>query len=518
MRRHWTRQDLQNASLWWIASLSVGGRTYRWAESPLVVASDSGSLAIGGGLQGAQVSQTAPWLGLQPETRQATLDLSPSLGANPAALLSARYMLDGSAIEVALWRAGDAWEERQVLLSGFVTGYDWGGPDEVLSIEGTESALQDRGMIPDPGAVVTSTTWPASAASAVGLFYPTILGAPGSDGTLGAVALVVEVTAGAAVTLLVAGHPVSATSCTVSDGTTSAVLTIATQADGLGRLVSTVDLTGSGLFDPALTYQTAWDQGGAGLLSISGNAAAIGAGSVLEAVLALSTLPVDRGSLASARDFLDAYRVGAFVQQQLSPLDWVTKAILPLLPVAVLTGPDGWRVVPIPMAPTDADCVATLYAGDGYTQVVRLDRAQRAGFDDVANEIEVKYSLDLATNASSKSARMSGAGFVAGNAHTDLSSRMSTQTYGRRVKTLETVAVYDDSTAYRILRWQSIAYGFTRTVLRYSCVQEYAFLAPGNLVRIVDSLLQIDRAAWVQRVDLTSDGRVELELVIWEYP
>jgi hypothetical protein len=430
-------------------------------------------------------------------------------------------MLDQASFEVSLWREGDTWEERQILLSGLVTGYEWGGPDELLTIEATESATQDRGLLPDPGAVVSASTWPTAPTEAAGLFYPTILGAPGSDGTIGAVALVVETSGSPAVaaTLLVAGHPVSATSVTVTDGSLSEIFTVTTRPDGLGRLVSTVDLSTAAVIatDPALPFQAAWDQGGAGLLSLSGSTPAVGAGAVLEVVLSLSTLPIDRGSLAAARDTLDAYRVGAFAQLQLSPLDWITRALLPLLPIAVLTGPDGWRVLPIPMVPTQADTVATLYAGDGYTQVIRLDRAQRAGFDDVANEIELKYSLNLLTNASSASARISGAGFADG-AHTDLTSQLSRQTYGRRVKTLETVAVYDPPTAYRVLRWQAIAYGFTRTIVRYSCAQEYAFLSPGALVWLVDSLLQLDRAAWVQRVDLTSDGRVELELVCWEVP
>ena len=519
MRRHWTRQDLQGASLWWVVSLTVAGRAYRWAESPLAIASDDGGLAIGGGLSGAQVTQTAPWLGLQPEQRQATVDLSPSVDLNPSAALAAQYILDGAPVEIALWKQGDTWEERQILLSGFVTGYQWGGPNEVLTIEGTEAATQDRGLIPDPGAVVSVSTWPDAAEPAIGLFYPTILGAPGSDGTIGAVALVVEATQFDALTLLVAGHPVSAEYVTVSDGSTSEVLAVSTAPDGLGRLVAVVDLTAATTIasDPAITYQVAWDQGGAGLLAITGTDAALGAGSVLEAVLALSTLPIDRGSLASARDALNAYQIGAFVQQQLSPLDWITKAILPLLPVAVLTGPDGWRVVPIPLVPTQADCVGALYAGPAYTQVVRMDRAQRAGFDDVANEIEVKYALDLTNNATAKSARMSGQGFVGGD-HTSLSSQVSLQTYGRRVKTIETVAIYDTSTAYRLLRWQAIAYGFTRSVVRYSCALEYAFLSPGSLVWLVDTLLKFDRAAWVQQVILTPDGRVELELVCWEVP
>jgi len=517
MRRTWTRADLQGASLWWVASLSVGGRVYRWAESPLEVTSDDGDLAIAGGLQNAAISQVAPWMGGAPESRQVSLDLMPSaVGMNPASLLSSRYMLDRAPVEVALWRAGDAWEERQVLLQGLVVGYDWGGPDEVLTIEGEESAQQDRGLLPFPGAVVSSTTWPYAAPPAGGLYYPVILGAPGPVAATPALMVESTVQGGASDLLLVAGHQVSATSVTVYDGSAFEVLAVSTTTDGVGRVVSVVDLGTATTIavDPTIAYQVGWAS--AGILAISGAAPATGAGSILEVVLAQSTLPVDRGSLASVRDALNSYLLGAFVQQQLSPFEWVTQAVLPLLPIAILTGPDGWRILPIPVTPTEADCQGSIQAGDGYTQAIRLDRARRAGFDEIANEIQIKYALDTQTNASSETALLSGAGWD-GVAHTDLASQLSQQTYGRRVKSLETVAVYDSSTAYRILRWQSIAYAFSRSLLRYSLAQEYFFLRPG-LVWVQDSVLQIDAAGWIQRLDFTTDGRVEVEIVIWSTP
>lgn len=520
MRQRWTQADIRGASLWFVASLTAGGQVYRWAEKPLSINSDTGSLSISPGLQGARVSQSAPWMGREPEQRKATVELSPARGINPAELLRGRYMLDGSPLEIALWREGDPWEDRQIRMNGWVTSYEWGGSKEPLSIYAEESALQDRALIPEPGALVSPATWPYAAPSMLGIQYPTILGAPGSNGVPASPAMFVACSTigGSEDLLLVAGHPVSATSVsiTASDGTGPEVFAITTRTDGLGRQVSVVDISAAALItkDATLSYRVAWDQGGAGMLAVSGTSPALGAGSILEAVLARSTLPVDRGSLSSARDPLNAYQLGGFIQQPLSPLEWVTRIVLPLLPVSILTGPSGWRVLPILLSPKLSDCICTLKVG---TQVVRLERARRVGFDEVANEFELAYALNIDTNAQTASALLSGAGWD-GVSHTDLSSQLSRNTYGPRIWTGQTIAIYHQSTAYKTLRWQSIAYAFTRILLRYSCIQTYSFLCPGNMVWLVDDVLCLDRPAWVQVVDLTSDGRVEIELVCWETP
>ena len=103
MRAGFTRSDLRGARLWWVVSVQVG-HTYRWAESPLSVASDAGNLQIMGGLGGGQVDQLAPWMGRQPEVRRASADL---IGLNVAPLLALRLQLDSAPAEVALLRDGE---------------------------------------------------------------------------------------------------------------------------------------------------------------------------------------------------------------------------------------------------------------------------------------------------------------------------------------------------------------------------------------------------------------------------
>ena len=95
MRTTFTASELQNATLWRVVSLTAG-KTYRWSEAPLSIDSGFGSLQISGGLQNAEVDQTAKWLSQQPETRRATCDMN---GINVASLLAEGHEFDGAPVE-----------------------------------------------------------------------------------------------------------------------------------------------------------------------------------------------------------------------------------------------------------------------------------------------------------------------------------------------------------------------------------------------------------------------------------
>ena len=507
MRTTFTASELQNATLWRVVSLTAG-KTYRWSEAPLSIDSGFGSLQISGGLQNAEVDQTAKWLSQQPETRRATCDMN---GINVASLLAEGHEFDGAPVEIALWREGDAWEDRLILLSGYVVSFGWGGAEEPLRLEVEQGPLQDRGLLPDPQWVVSVSTWPYAAENLNGKYYPVVLGCPGV-GTVAAVpALFVESTVqgGTNNYLLVAGHLVSATTVVVFDGSNSETLTVISGVDGEGRPVALVDLGAATTLavDPELNYYTSWTEAG---WRTGGQDS--GAGSVLQAVLSQSTLPVDWGAVGSARDILDGYTVGAFIQNPLSPLEWITSALLPLLPAVVVVGPSGWRVAPVPLVPTRADCVATVEAGDGRPGAVRLGAVQRIGRDEVVNDLALRYALDAIANSSSKTAIFSGL-FI----ESATLPRLSFRLYGRRVWTEETVALYDDSTAYKVLRWRSSAYAFSRNAATYSLPGWESWISPGRLVWLSDSRLQVDVPCWVERSTLTADGRTELDLVWWRY-
>lgn len=534
MRRRFTSAEMAGARLWWVASFDFGGRTWRVGSGALSIISTAlgRDLAIPAGLSGATAEMVAPWMGRAPERRTGQFTLVVP-GLDVGAALAARYELDGQPAEVAIWREGDIWEERLVVLSGQVIDYEYGAPGDAIKITIQESIDLDRAQIPEMGASVSPATHPWAAGGTTGLAYPWILGAPGSDGTQASPVIFVRsiLAGGDRDLLLVAGHPVSATSITIADGTTNDSVHYVRKADGtsvgvtssipvteslriqhiedgLGRLVAVVDLADAVTIgnDVSLKYTAAWT-GGSGLVSVSGESAD-GAGSILEALLAHSTLPVDRGALSTVRDRLDAWKIGAMVQAPLAPMAWAVQALLPLLPVAVLTGPSGWRVIPVLLQPTRRDCVGTLTAGPACQ---RIGKAHREGQDEIANRLELRIAVDVVSGNTQRSAIV--AADYDGTTHPNLLTRLSFDLYRSRSWSDETVAVYDDVTAIRTVRWRSAAYAFPRTVIQYA-VPQYQWLQPGDLVWLIDDKLSIERPVWVQRVLLTPGGAI-VDLVAW---
>ena len=510
MRTRYTPAELRTARLWWIVSLDFGGRTWRVSQGSLSIESTELNrwISVSAGLEGAETEMTAPWMGTEPESRRASVTLSiPELDVG--LLLGRGYEMDGQPLRIDLWREGDNWDDRLQVLAGTVASYEWGAKGEVLTIEAEELAYQDRALLPPPGAVVSAATWPSALEDQLGAAYPWIFGAPGSDGSAAAPAIyVVDSRVGVRLLLLVAGHPVTAVSVRVFDGTTYESFPIEHINDGLGRNVAVVDLAGATLIavDPSLTYSTAWLARG-GLIGCNGGDAT-GAGSVIEAVLALSTLPIDRGSLAAVRSLLDAYKIGAYVEEPISPMEWVLDALIPLLPVAILTGPSGWRLVPVPVEPTDVRTIGTLTA----SAAIRRDGPVRTvGRDEVANRVELRYAISQEAGDPSATA-VAGYNWD-GSEHPALLSRLSAQVYGRKLRSDETVAVYDAGTALRIVRNRAAMYAFPRQVVTY-VGQRLQWLQPGDIVQLEDSELHLSRVAWVERITLTPDS-ASVDLVLW---
>ena len=513
MRRRYAASEVATAPLWWIVSIRVAGVWRRYSSAPLDIESTQEDrwYRVSAGVTGAAIAARAPWLGRSPERRAASVAIVDAALDVPL-LHSQGHRLDRQPAEVAMWREGDTWEQRVVVLSGVVVAYRYGAPGEPLEVDAEEAIQEDRALLPATGAVISDLTWPDRPEGLEGV-YPAPIGCPGTGTIPATPAFFVESTAegGPRDLLLVAAYPVTATSVFIFDGTLSESLATEVVADGQGRLVTVVDLAGASTIavDPSLEYFASWSQ--ASLRSVTGTGSAKGAGSVIEAVLALSTLKIDRASLASVRDFLDGWQVGAVVTEPMSPAEWVAQALLPLLPVAVLTGPQGWRMIPVRLNAKRADCVGTLRAI--RPSVVRDGQVEEQGYDEVANVLELRWGLDLLQDKTAGTSRISGAGYD-GDAHPTLGSAVSYQDRGSRVRSEETVAVYTEGSALRTLQWWAAAYAEPWTVIRYQC-WGYAWVQAGDLLWLIDDELYLERPVWVQEVRWLEDGSQSIEVVAW---
>ena len=150
--------------------------------------------------------------------------------------------------------------------------------------------------------------------------------------------------------VVIAHHAVEATSVSIwtksdSIGWIQRVCTIQTAYDGLDRTISLaylVDTLGAG-GDVAENYAyrktgewfCAWDQGRAssGLLS-----------DVLALILSKSSVKVDYQSIAAAREHLDQFTIGGYLDESITPLEWA-QSRLPTYGCALRWSADGVGIV-----------------------------------------------------------------------------------------------------------------------------------------------------------------------------
>jgi len=175
---------------YWLLDLEFAGQTIRLSTADLDIASDAGDLHYVGALQDVQFSEALELLDAQ--LPEASVSIEAVLPVDVPALISQGYRLEGGVGSLAVWRAGQTWEERRVRLVGTVSNPEYGAADEPVSFSLVDELWQIDTEIPDPTAAVSSATWPdghsaeptldfASSLTPedLNLAYPVVFGTPG---------------------------------------------------------------------------------------------------------------------------------------------------------------------------------------------------------------------------------------------------------------------------------------------------------------------------------------------------
>lgn len=511
----WAAADLVGAQTYWVATLTLAGRARYYATEALNITSSvvaGGFVATEATMEPVSLRKAGATFGAAPEARTARITVLPAEA--PGVWIAEGHVLEGQPAEIALWREGDTWEQRRVQLRGIVRGCSWGAAGEPLTLEIEESITADRLLYPSAGMVVTSGTWPDAAASAVGLPYPVILGQPGRSGIAAAPALYVEsvLAGGARDLLMVAGHPVAADSVTIYDDSgADESFPIELLDDGTGQRVAVVDLglAGTVAVDPEGSYSSSWESG-PGLLSVSGAGGATGAGDVALALLVRSGLAVDHGQAMAARDVLNGYLIDAVIDTPTAPSEWIASALLPILPAAMVAGVDGWWLRPLAVRPRLADCIAQLVPGAGVT---RDGEVSGEGESEIANSFALRIAIGTETDDPTVEARLGPT--TDGGSHSSVDAVRSASRYGVRAASEESVALHDIGTAYRVLRWWAQVRAWPRWRMRYLVGPEWAWLEPGDVLRLTDSDLSIDGPVLLDAVEYREGGVLALEVIQW---
>ena len=532
MSRPLYRSELLGAEVAYLLTIEWGGVTYRWSTRPCAPVDADGTIHVFDGQIGDvdltlsfELFATAPELVSVPFSLLFPVDV---------ALRVARgFDLATATGELALWVDGTAWEDRRVLLNGDVVNPSYGADAEPVDFSLEQPPFSDAGSLIASTAVVSDDTWNDrlgdQAVGTDGLAYPFIIGAPGyydtlssgPTGTSGSRAIVVDDGSGNADTLLIAGHPVVGTRCRIFSTTNNETFDITVTTDGLGLPVSVVDVTSAGTLTRSGTdYWVVWQDGASG--TVQGGFPGIydtpfleGAGDVLLFMLQRSTLTVDVGRCQAAAALLNHIKIGAMIDEPVTPWDWLTDNLLPLLPMSLVSGPDGVYPVVWRYDATTTDAVIALTEGEQVerTSPVEYEQARR----DVYNEFRLSYAKRLRTEEWKRQIVLKAEPDTnARGEHGSVYAWVSQNRYGNRVLEMESDILYREASASAVLAWMLRAQGFATRTVSYEGGVELAWLELGAVVTITDADVSLTAQVAIIGAMTIAPASTSLTLVLVE--
>lgn len=245
------------------------------------------------------------------------------------------------------------------------------------------------------------------------------------------------------------------------------------------------------------------------------------AGSILEWLLAKSSIPVDHGRFSAARHLLAGFKLDFTIDEQTKPWDYITANLLPILPVSIVSGGSGVYPVVWRYDATEADAVAHLDTGvDPY-----LERASNVSYDrdNIVNDFSISYAMSIRTGNYQALARVSAddSDGATTNYHCWLSQSRYRLPNGDpyiATKSIESTCIYDDVTAQMVLAWVAKAYALARRRVDYIAPEAtYGWMERGMVVTITDADIALDRqVALVEAIGTDGSPMVRIKLLIIE--
>ena len=244
------------------------------------------------------------------------------------------------------------------------------------------------------------------------------------------------------------------------------------------------------------------------------------AGDVILWALSQGASPVDYGRCAAQAPFLDRFLIDAAIEARVKPGEWLRDAILPLLPVSTVSGPDGRYYIVWRYNATTADAVQHLdFDADPDMEIIGGIQVE-AG--DSANDITLRYAYSARTGDYIATARISADAYDPDNKRFVPSQlcRVSQDMRRRARRTpvveleIQTDCIYDDGTALAILDWKVAALAMPKercTVV--APLRTVSRLERGSVVTVTRAGLSLSSCvALVLDVKYIEDDGVELSL------
>lgn len=490
-----------------LLELTVAGVVYRFAElGPLDVADGADVLHFHGGLLTSPVEETIDLWGNTATARSISVQVLLGTGLTLQDLLQAGgEELMAATARLLLWDGGE-YDDCQVAASGRVSApFLYGEPGEPESISfAIDRDLVDHALIPPAEAYLREDSFQSATTGQadeddIGAYYPIIIGRPGyGPSPLGGrfkAAPTVRANIGGVSAgdqrIVVALGRVSATSIKVwSSANNSTTVPIVEDTDDYGIVVSYADVSGEATpttWTAQGTGPTVAGWGDDGTLGLDGGGLHALGDVVIWALQQASIAEpgVDWERVHGAREALNALgRIDTFIDERISPLEWLTGQVLAYFPVFVADAGSGiyagvWRYDAQP-----SDAILTIDTSlPGYERT----SAVSWGSADVANEISLEGGFSVASSGHLISRRWSGSPDLQDEEHRGhpLLSR-SRALFGARELTASIPVVEDPATLDRIGAYLAYRHAMPRAEVGYRIPWRKAAVELGAVVAVED--------------------------------
>jgi hypothetical protein len=506
----------------WLVRVDLGGRSYLWSDTPVTpVDADGNPWPHLGGLPELRAPSDYDPFQQEPRVQSVSVEVSWPPDDPVADLIEAGHRFNQATAEVALWTDGTAYEEREVIVSGKPTEPEYGTKHQPVSFSVESSGWTATGSTHLETQKVTEDTWPTGDTDG-DFWYPVVIGRPAwtvpglailSGHEAGSPARVVTRSGANVSKLLIAGHAVESTTVKIDDGTNQESFTVTTDEDGLGQMVSIVDISGASTISrTADSYSTIWSTAAA---LVGPDGAITGAGDALAWALSRLDYPVDWSSVYAWRAWLNRFKVAGFIAEPTSPWDLITDAWLDsLLPVAVVVRDGRLTVIPWRYDARRVDAIRHIEVGPGVTHPGRIQYE----IDRIRSRFEISTAL-LANGEARLSlfAEPTGREYTTLNRQTRTANRVlaRARTLVGDVAEVQTAAwAGNESTAFLAAYWQAVRGLVTRYVTVQDITGEYEDLTDGDVVTLTHSEAGIDNALGLVSRDRLSPVAQNLRVIL----
>ncbi len=523
-----TRRELLGKQGEWIVELFVGGVQFRFGTVPVEITTGSGdSVKFAEGLD--ELTQ-----GLSSEgSPDFSIALSVDAGEDWTKIIGRHNVIERSPAILRRVFTDQTLPEARIVIEGTIEGFAYGEINERIQFNIVRRSRTQSRMLPSPGMVADETTWPVNVGkildeSIVGAFYPIIIGSPGipeipnvAINSLAATEALLVESGNPDPWLLIAGHKVAATEVRIYDYTEpgavpSALRTVQTTRDLVGREISYVDMQASGItMEEGRIYYTGWSVDG-GLINPKGGGSLRGAGDVIEWMIQTWTdIKIDNARFAGVKERLNAYKIDTYLNTPWDPMAWLNAEVFPLLPVEPRQGEDGLYWYMRRWDATENDAIARLDADQGQIQRESLVTTESA---QVVNEVSVLFGPDRNTGRATfrtiigaQDQTRANDEIEAGLVTTDsrmvagYQAALSQSNFGRQPIEIQANSIWDRSTAVLIGRDIIAEQALPRRFIEYSGGTDLESFNIGDIIILNDTKIQLlDVVA--QILDITVGG------------